>query len=406
MTKSKVLVIGAGFAGLVSALRLYSYGIDFEIFDSLDCPTTIGGGLTVFPNAMKVLRDIGVADQVIESGVTMERIKFQSKNGDHLIYRSMGTKDLYEEPSVTIRRSELMRILLEKVSELGLKVSFGKKLLSIEDTEDVVKATFEDGSTICGACVIGADGIGSKVREYVLEKEFSPLYSKLVYAAGFISDKDLAKKLNLDKNTQYVTIGSTNFFGYNYIDNPEKDNPCLFWNTFLNQSERLASSQLNSMSDDDILKWVLKEHQGSHYPIKEMVNSTQSISKASLSEVVEIDKWCRGNVVVIGDAAHSMNPISGQGACTAMEDAYILVELIRKFGDDFSFAFSELERIRKPRVSKIAKKSRRSSHLSTVRLHPLIEKIRNYLFAILTFLTPEKRANWIIAYDVRKVVKS
>lgn len=406
MNNRNILIIGAGFAGITLALRLKKYQRSFEIYEAMEKPSSIGGGVTIFPNGMRVLREIGVADQVIQEGVTMEKAKFQDKSGKHLVSRSMGITVKYGEPTITIMRSALNKILLRRATEENIVINYNKSLYKIEKIANQVVATFSDGTTIESAAIVGCDGISSKVRDFVLQEEFKPEYSELVYVAGFVKDESLIKKLSLDHNTQYISIGSTNFFGYNYIRNPKNNYPLLFWNTYLNKKNRLSKYELNKISDEQIISWVKDVHLGWHSSVKELIDNTVEICRANLSDVVEIDKWSSGRVLVLGDAAHSMNPISGQGACTAMEDAYILAELMKERDADLEYAFRKLENIRRARVTKIARKARKSSKLLTTRFNPFVEKIRNLSFALLTLLTPDSIANKTFKYDVKEVVKN
>lgn len=397
-----VLIVGSGFAGLIAAITLKNKNIPFKIFEANISQTDIGGSITLFPNSMKVLRLIGIADKVIENGVVMEIAKFQDNYGKHLVNRSMGKIDIYGEPTVTLRRSKLNNIIHEKAKELGIEIYFNKKVIGLTEKEESVQLEFEDGKITEGSIVLGCDGINSFVRKCVLKQDILPNYSGLVYFGGFVNNQKLIKKLNLVFNTQYISIGPTHFFAYSYIDNPKKGDASILWYCYLSQPNRLSKLDLNSMEDKKIIERVLKVHEGWHQPIKEMIENTDDICKASISDIVEIENWRKNKIVVLGDAAHAMNPLSGQGAGTAMEDGYLIANLIDKFRNDYNSAFENFVRLRKDRTTKIARKARKSSKRTTVQLNKYIIILRNRAFALLTYLTPERLLNKFLSYDIEK----
>ena len=208
------------------------------------------------------------------------------------------------------------------------------------------------------------------------------------------------QKIDLDSKTQYISVGPKSFFAYSIVDNPKMTkHPALLWYCYLNQDSRLSRKELNSINSQDLLKRASKVHEGWHILIKDIISKSESFCKAGVSDIVEITNWSRGRAIIIGDAAHAMNPISGQGACTAMEDAMVLSKFLSRQDLHYSEIFNQLEKIRKPRVSKIAKKARRSSKMTTISLNQTLLWLRNYSFALLTFLTPERKLNWSFDYD-------
>src|SRR6201994_4039965 len=86
MTKRprKALIIGAGIAGPVTAILLRKAGFEAAVYEAFPYSTGIGGGLQIAPNGMKVLAEIGVADQLIQGGSICESIDFYSQSGSPL----------------------------------------------------------------------------------------------------------------------------------------------------------------------------------------------------------------------------------------------------------------------------------------------------------------------------------
>lgn len=398
----EILIVGCGFAGAVSALSLHKVNVKFRLFEASSAPHDIGGSITIFPNGMRVLKEFGLNAKVEKAGVEINDVFFQDKQGQHLVNRVIGSRKIYNEPTITIKRTVLNSILLSELKKLGVEVEYNKKVKDCEKTQAGMYLRFEDGTSANGSIVIGADGIGSTIRKYVLDDDFTPRYSELLYFGGFVKDQKLINELNIDHHKQYVSIGASSFFAYGYVENPENKESDLLWYTYLNQKSRKSKAELNKISNEELLGRVKESVDGWHSPIEKLVTSSTEYCRASISDVVEVDRWFKDGAVIIGDAAHSMNPISGQGACTAMEDAYMLSLLLEKYAFDPYHTFSTLERIRKPRVSKIAKRARWSSKRTTYEMNSFFEKIRNKVFVLITKLMPVKLANKTFEYDVKK----
>lgn len=402
MSKANLLIVGSGFAGLTSAIFSKKAGLPLRIFEASQGPSNIGGSVTIFPNGMRILRDIGIREKVIEAGAKITAAVFNNENGIHMVDRSMGTEDLYSEPTITIRRAILLQLLIEKAESLGVVIEYGKKLSSVENGLESIRIKFEDNGEAEGQLLIGADGVNSQVRDYIHGKSITPNYSELIYLAGFVTDQSMLSSLKLKKEIQYVTVGPVGFFAYSYIDNVDTVNePALLWYCYLDQKKRLSRQELNAMTDKEVVEKVAKAHEGWHSPIQDLVKSTSSVCKASVSDIVGLEKWSKGRAIIIGDAAHGMNPISGQGASTAMEDSALLVRLIVEFGEDYNFILEKFEEVRRPRVTKIGAKARNSSKMTMRYFGAFMRWIRNSAFKVLTKLTPESLANWSFIYDVR-----
>ena len=403
---NEVLIVGSGFAGLITAITLKNSGISSKIFESNINHINSGDRITLFTNCMKVLNLAGVANEVINKGFILEGIEFQDHYGKHMVNRSMGLKSEYGMPTVTIKRSKLNEILLNKAKELGIEIFYDKKVIELEESENKVKIIFEDGTNYSGFLAIGCDGIYSTVRRSVLNKNLLPNYSGLIYFGGFIYNQKLIEKLKLKPKTVNVTVGPSHFFTYSYLNKPEnKEEDAIHWNCFLRQPKRLRKDELDKLSEKDVIERVLEACNNWHEPVADIITGTNEVWKSSISDIVEIEKWYNGRILVIGDAAHAMNPLLGQGAGTAMEDGYAVAKLLKKYDCNYNLAFPVIEKLRKNRTTFIARKARENSQRTTFKLNNLLIKLRNKAFSLITFLTPEKLLNKIQLYDIEKEVE-
>lgn len=396
----RVLLVGGGLCGLTAAIFLKKANIPFRIFEASDSPTNIGGTVTIFPNGMKVLKDCGVKDAVVARGASTRRAVIQDQHGWQFSTLTMGAVETYAEPTITIRRALLHRILIEKAESLGVEVEYGKRLLDISQDRDRVSVEFGDRTRAEGTVLIGADGVHSSVRNHVVPENGGPAYSGLVFFAGFVDDQELISRARLDQTAQYVTVGPIGFFGYSYVDHPTEPTPSVLWNCYLRQDDRIPSADLRTMTDEAIRERVLAAHQGWHWPILDLIKNSTSFCRTSVFEVIGLDRWSRGRVVIIGDAAHAMNPVAGQGANMALEDAQLMVELLRHSERPVEEVFRHFEEVRKPRVTRAARRAHRSSKLTMVRVSGLRQWVRNIAYAAVTRVIPDRWTNRKFRYEV------
>lgn len=198
-----------------------------------------------------------------------------------------------------------------------------------------------------------------------------------------------------------ITVGPVGYFSYCNADNRDmaKADSDLLWFCYLSQKKKLSKEELTAMTDADAMQRVLRAHQNWPQPISTLVQNSTSISIVSVSDIMGLKTWHKGRVVLVGDAAHAMNPINGQGASTSLEDAMLLAELLKQNPDQLTEVFEKFEAIRKPRVEKMVVKGRRSSQKSMIRVGRWGTWFRNIAFAMLTRLTSQRWADWVYNYD-------
>src|SRR5690606_17606962 len=180
MTKpehAKLAIVGAGMGGMAAAAVLERMGFDVQVYEQADQFARLGAGIQVSPNLMRVLRWLGVEDQLkevsfrprslVSRDAETAEITFELPFGDTIEKR-------YGAPYLLTHRADLHKALCSVVS--AARIQFGTRRVALDLDGSQVVLSFADGTRSRVDGVIGADGVHSKVREHLLGPE-TPRYS-------------------------------------------------------------------------------------------------------------------------------------------------------------------------------------------------------------------------------------
>jgi 2-polyprenyl-6-methoxyphenol hydroxylase-like FAD-dependent oxidoreductase len=373
------LVIGGGIAGPVTALALRKAGIEATVYEAYATTADgIGGTLTVAPNGLDALRIIGADEAVRAIGLPMDRTVMADGRGKR-IGEFRGLPGL--PPSRALWRPELYRALHDHAVATGVRIERGKRLVGVDDTAAGITARFADGSTAGGDVLIGADGIHSTVRTLI--DPGAPLPDN-VPLLNFGAAADIA--VPAEPDATYFVFGKRAFLGY-----WAQPDGRTAWFGNLPHEQPMTVAQAREVPAGDWLR-QLRDVYADDVPARDLLRHTSAGDLAVLGSVEIMPKlphWHRGRMVLVGDAAHAPSPSSGQGASLATESAIQLARCLRDL-PDVHRAFAAYERVRRPRVEKVAARAARTNNSKT--LGPVATTLMSLLMplAMRTFLTPER----------------
>ena len=384
----KALIIGGGIAGPVVALALRQAGIGSTIYEAYATTAEgIGGLLMVAPNGLDALRIIGADVSTI--GQPIQRMVMASGNGKRF-GEFAGLRDL--PPSQVMWRSDLYRVLHDHAVAHGIRIEYGRRLVGVDDTATGITARFADGSTANGDVLIGADGIRSTVRTLIDPSAPGPEYIGTLGFGGGATGSGV----HGDPGAMHFVFGKRAFLGYW----TQPDGRTL-WFGNLPHKAPMTMSEAREVPAADWLR-RLREVYADDVPGRDLLQHTSAdqLFVAGAGEILaRVPRWSRGRAVLVGDSAHAPSSSSGQGVSLAAESAIELARCLRDISD-VPTAFAVYERLRRPRVEKVAAYAAKQNNQKVS--GPVAKALMSLLMpiAMKTFLKPEKTIGWMHSYRI------
>ncbi len=181
----RVLIIGGGIGGLAAAVALRRLGLESLVVERAETIREIGAGLSLWSNAVKALREIGVESSVINAASIVERNSLLGPTGSiHSVSELTEIARDAGAPSICVHRATLQQILLDQLPPDVVRT--GMRCGSFRDSV----AVFENGDVIEADVLVGADGISSVIRSE-LHGTKSPRYSGCTCWRGILQKPGL-----------------------------------------------------------------------------------------------------------------------------------------------------------------------------------------------------------------------
>jgi 2-polyprenyl-6-methoxyphenol hydroxylase-like FAD-dependent oxidoreductase len=332
-----VVVIGAGIAGLATAVALQRRGHTVTVLEQR-ADTSPGAGISIWPNALAALDTMDLGDAVRDAGGRVTAGAVRWRDGTWL-RRPAGERMVTAlgEPLVVVRRAALRDVLTAALRPGTVR--YETAATAVRTTESGVEIETTGGDTLRGDAVVGADGIGSMVARHLN----GPL--PLRYA-GYTAWRGVADCV-IDPDLSGETMGAGLEVGHVPLG-PDR--------TYWFATERLPEGHRSPQGESSYLR---ERFAGWADPVPALLASTpeEALLRNDLHDRATACRWAHGNVVLIGDAAHPMRPHLGQGGCQGIEDAAVLAHLLDRAPDPAT-AFARFEAFRRPRVRSLVRTSR------------------------------------------------
>jgi len=314
-------VVGGGAAGAAAAILLAEGGVSVELIDIKPDISALGSGITLQGNALRVLRSLGVWEQIKQQGYAFDTLGLRAPDPNGSLIVEMddirtGGPDL--PATLGMYRPTLAKIMLERAAAVGVKIRFGTTYTSLDQEspdrgEGGVAVTFADGSAGRYDLVVGADGIRSWTRRMLGINLETASVGMGIWRAF------TARPAGVTRTDLYYG-GPSYIAGYC----PTGEDTLYAYVVEAAQDR----STLTPPQSLEVMRTLSEAYHGPWDDIRATLADPSRVNYTWFESHLLDAPWHRGRVVLIGDAAHACPPTLAQGAAQALEDASVLAELL------------------------------------------------------------------------------
>lgn len=323
------------------ALALHSHGIICTIYELRESSYNEGGGLSLTPNALKILDLLGVYSAIKTKGYQFDKVVIKTDGNVKIVDHFLGSEKLFGYDALRINREILLATLRNLVEEEGIPIKYGHRFSRVAtENDEEVSFQFEDGSTESASLLIGADGIHSEVRRYI-HPALSSVYTGITALVSTV-DRSTLRFPSVEPGDNYLPCFIAGKHGAFVLipQSPDGKQVTAFSHTKFPHTDRAGWDALRS---DTQKLLALARHKKEELPdiVQSAMENIQPGTTAPwpYSYMSPLDTWTSlgKRVILLGDAAHAIPPASGQGAAQAFEDAYSLSLLLSKLSPQLKF---------------------------------------------------------------------
>jgi 3-hydroxybenzoate 6-monooxygenase len=345
------VVVGGGIGGLACALALSTKKFPSVLFEQAAEFGEIGAGIQLGPNVFRMFEKLGITEAINKLAVFPDMLMMRdSVTGEEVTKIMLDERFTrrFKYPYGVIHRADLHRVLLaacRRVPDL-ITLRNGEKVVDIEDHGARVVVRTDGGGAYEGAAVVGADGLWSLARQRVIG-DGKPVVSGHVTYRAVLPTMDVPEALRWQAMViwagekvhlvQYPLRGGELF---NLVATFHSSKFSEGWDAFGDPAE------------------LHERFAGTCEPVRTLLGKIESWRMWVLCDRPPVRDWSKGNIVLLGDAAHPTLQYLAQGANMAIEDAVCLAGKVQQSADDFARAFAAYWKERYLRTARVQLTSR------------------------------------------------
>ncbi|MEF2073640.1 FAD-dependent oxidoreductase [Consotaella aegiceratis] len=352
-SRGRIVVVGAGIAGLTAALCLARSGFSVDIYERATDLQEVGAGLQLSPNAVRVLSWLGLADGLVRHAVVAKTVKLKSgRSGRQIAAVSVGGHD--GASYMSIHRADLQAgLAIAASTDPAINLHLGQELVGAEPGPKTTLLVFRNGKTdrqIHAEIVVAADGVRSRVAEALVlpppVDTRTTAWRMTVPAERIAADRPAFNGIE-------AWLGAGRHAVAYPIRQGREVNVVL-----IVPSDGAAGSAPAPVEVDRLAR----EFRSWDSQLQKLIAAGGPALAWPMYVVDDKRPWRHDNILLIGDAAHAMLPYAAQGAAMAIEDGCIVAHALAK-ADSPAAAFELYETLRRPRIDRVR---------SRVRFHEMV----------------------------------
>lgn len=311
----KIGIVGSGIGGLTLAALLADAGLEAEVLEKAVGPSTLGSGITLQGNALRIFRELGIWDQLQGKGYPFNTLGLRTPDLEATVIAVLddvhvGGEDL--PATMGIPRRDLAAIVRGRAQKSGAVIRYGVTVTGLEQVDDAVTVTTATGETLTYDLLVGADGLNSSVRAAVGIPE-KPRRTGMGIWRAFVP------------RPAEVTRSDLYYGGPAYIAGYTPTGPESMYAYLVEEAQ-----ERDVHEGPTIMGELAAAYGGPWHEIRQNLHQDANVNYTHFTTHLVEGPWHRGRVALLGDAVHSCPPTIAQGAAMAVEDAAVLAdEIIR-----------------------------------------------------------------------------
>lgn len=336
----RIVIIGAGIAGLSAAIGLGRQGHEVDVIEVGTDKESTGAGISLLGNALRALGELDLADPCLDAGYGFDTIDIVDGAGNVMMSDTPPRTFRPDRPaSFGILRPVLHRVLADGATDAGARLRYQTTVTAIAQDPGGVDVTLSTGEQLRADLLVAADGSYSDTRSRIFGDDHRPEYVGMGgWRITFRRPADLTG-LVLMRNATGQAGGAI----------PLSDEYCYAF--FLeNTVERVR------IPDDQLVPAAIERCSAFSAPLMraaaEALSDGATVTYRPFDIMLMPSPWHQGRIVLIGDSAHSLTPQMTSGGGLALEDSVVLSRLVAT-GRPVAEVLEEFSAVRFPRVQRV-----------------------------------------------------
>lgn len=332
----KVLVVGAGVAGMAVCYWLKVFGFSPTLIEKSNTLRKGGYGVDIFGIAVDIAKKMSVYKKICDMRTQLEHGYYVNTDG-HTLVETQGEKFGFRHgEEVEILREDLIEILKQAIEDIPCH--FNQRIKLIKQDDKNVEVTFEDSKVENYDLVIGADGVHSTTRDLVFVKEEYDLIDFGCYSVIFSLPNYLKlrqSEIAFDSNQKFISVSSDK-------------NSAVALASFMFRSNCRLGDMRNEKEQKSFFKNAFIDL---GWETNKLLQYMEESNDFYFDDAMQIKmrSWTKGRIALVGDSGYCSSALSGQGTTTALVGAYILAgELKQQM--EHKIAFERYNRLLHPFV--------------------------------------------------------
>jgi len=393
----KILICGGGIGGLMVAVALHRQGHrDVCVLEQAPSIHAVGAGVQLAANATRVLRHYGMMPALEQVGVRSLGTWYKDLRTDEMLHQSMAGEwgeATYGAPNMFVHRKDLQAMLLDALPTGWLRT--GAHVQQVRDEGSQAEVLLADGTRLAADLVIGADGLNSRTRDGVVPG-IAPEFS------GVVTWRALIPAERLRAAGIALEAACHDWMGPDRI-------VAVYWcagGQLLNLLAAIPAAEptAESWSTSDASGLLARSFADAHPRVKAILDCIDTPFVTGIFDRPPLERFHRGRVVLLGDAAHPFVPYLSNGAAQAIEDSHVLATVLTRAAAGelpLQEALAEYEQRRRARVDAVHRMSRESLQTHHLADAAAIEQ-RNARYRNAQRADPKGATlrEWLWGYDV------